>query len=120
MMPSEMDRILCCAAMWVLAGFIWLTPQEARSMQQYQANSDQKLLSEVPQGNRADSFQMVNTAINNSSNSAESYLNLGKMYEAKGDGANARQAYQTYIEKMNHQLPRDPEVLLRLRRYGLY
>ena len=116
-MPSETDRILCCAAMWVLASFVWFMPQEAQSKDQHQTDTQQRFLSEV---NRADSFQMVNTAINNSSGSAESYLNLGRMYEAKGDGVNARQAYQAYVEKMNHKLPRDPEILLRLRRYGLY
>lgn len=123
-MPSETDRILCCVAMWVLAGFVWLVPEQAHSMDKHRADaahsSLEKAMEAMRSGKTDQAFQMVNTVINNSPDVADAYLALGKAYEAQGDGANARQAYQVYIEKLNSQLPKDPEILLRLRRYGLY
>jgi hypothetical protein len=118
-MPSETDRILCCAAMWVLAGMIWVLPQEAQSIDFKNAPVG-KTEQAFQVGKSARTFEIANATVDQSPNTAEDYFALGKQYEAQGDGENARQDYSVYVQNMGRQLPIDPSVLIRLRRFNLY
>jgi len=74
----------------------------------------------IRQGKLAEAQSILNQLKQSNPNFAPTYYAQGELYENQGNTDAARQAYQTFIQMSGGQLPPDPEMMLKLRRMGLY
>lgn len=72
------------------------------------------------QGNLAQSQAMLEGLVAQHPNFQSAYYLLGLVYEAQGNMAGAKQAFQRYVNIAPGNIPADPQVRIKLRQLGVY
>ena len=74
----------------------------------------------IKQGKYAEAQAVLNQLKQENPDFAATWFAQGQLYESQGNSAAALEAYKNFVRASRGNIPPDPEVMLKLRKLGLY